>query len=76
MRRNIKFHIPAIILAITIILHADIYAGDVDVELGSNNGDDAFRVLDSAGTSLLNVFSDGKVVIGTAFPEGTVKYYR
>ena len=55
------------------------FAGDVKAKLSSNDGSDAFQVMDNYTSVRLHVRSDGKVGIGTATPtekldvSGTVK---
>ena len=70
MRGIKKLYGIAILLAILIGMPAHLYAagGDIDAELPSNDGTDAFQVKDSLGIPLLRVGSGGKVGIGTALP--------
>src|SRR3972149_384616 len=70
MRGIKKLYGVAILLAIVIGMPAHLYAagGNIDAELPSNDGTDAFQVKDSLGIPLLRVGSGGKVGIGTALP--------
>lgn len=55
----------SILFAIVVGLPAGIYAGNMEVKLPSSDGSDAFEVQDSTGKSLMDVWSNGKVGIGT-----------
>ena len=54
----------AAVLAVSIWMPFAAVADDIEVELPSNNGDDAFRITDSDGETLLTVDSNGHVGIG------------
>ncbi len=58
------------VLAISLYgLSSGIYAANIEAKLSTNDGSDAFDVQDSGGISLMSVFSNGNVGIGTINPD-------
>jgi hypothetical protein len=62
------FHIVIFLFTSMIWLSGGIRADDVVVDLPSTDGSDAFQVKDSGTTSLMSVWSDGNVGIGSPLP--------
>ena len=60
--------ILAFLFAVVIGFSSNIYAENMEVKLPTNDGTDAFEVQDSDGMSLMDVWSDGNVGIGTDNP--------
>ncbi len=74
MRSTRSIYKVALLCAVLIIsicgLSSGIYAADIEAKLATNDGTDAFKVQDSGGISLMDVWSDGDVVIGAGLPDG------
>ncbi len=65
----VLFAIVSAVLAISIFaLPGGIYAEDMEVKLPTKDGSDSFQVQDADGTSLMSVWSNGNVGIGTTSP--------
>ena len=59
----------AAVLAVSIWIPAAAVADDIEIELPSNNADDAFRITDSDGETVMIVESGGYVGIGVPDPD-------
>lgn len=68
MREIRTISIIIVFLSILIELPSSIHAGNIEAQLPSSDGSDAFQIQNSAGTPLLSVQSDGKVGVGSTNP--------
>jgi hypothetical protein len=68
MKIAYKIYLLAFFAAGILALAIGAYAGDVEVQLPSTNGSDAFQVQDSGSKVLMEVQSNGRVGIGTTDP--------
>lgn len=64
-----KIYFVAFLAAGLIVWASGAYAGDVEVQLPSTNGNDAFQVKDSGSNVLMEVESNGRIGIGTTSPQ-------
>jgi hypothetical protein len=69
MKRIRKIYCVALVLTGIMVWAIGAYAGDVEVQLPSTNGNDAFQVQDSGSNVLMEVQSNGRVGIGTTDPQ-------
>jgi hypothetical protein len=69
MKRINKISFAAFLAAGMTVWTIGAYAGDVEVQLPSTNGNDAFQVQDSGSNVLMEVESNGRVGIGTTSPQ-------
>ncbi len=76
MRSIRTIYVVIFLFAIVIGLRTGAYADNIEVQLPTNDGSDSFQVQDSDGTSLMDVFSNGNVGIGTTSPETKLHIVR
>jgi hypothetical protein len=68
MKRLRKTYLVTLLIAISIVVPKSGYADNVEVQLPSSDGTDAFQVKDSLSSVLMHMMSNGRLGIGTTSP--------